>query len=150
MTKAAGRLARTFHQGSRWLERNGLTRWEVCASVQQTSAIARSAVAACACLFPFIVAAGPQPENDLEQAFYDISVIGYCGLSSEPVSTGFHREVERITTRDGIDETQLRDARSRALTLVELEWANRGLGGFRAWCRTEGQAAVERFIAIPR
>lgn len=112
------------------------------------SVLAQSAIVALGCLFPLIVAAGPQPENDLEQAYYDISVIGYCGLSSGPVSAGFHREVDHITRRDGIDETALRAARSRALTLVELEWANRGLGGFRGWCATQGQAAVERFKAI--
>lgn len=111
--------------------------------------LAQSIIAVGVCFLPLVVTAGPQPQNDLEQAFYDISVIGYCGLSSGPVSAGFRREVERITTRDGIDETRLHAARSRALTLVELEWANRGLGGFRGWCRSEGQAAVERFIAIP-
>ena len=107
--------------------------------------LAKAGVGAAACVVVFGAAAGPLPENELEQAFYDISVIGYCGLSSGPVSAGFHREVERITARDGVDETGLQAARSRALTLVELEWANRGLGGFRGWCKTEGQSAAERF-----
>jgi len=113
------------------------------------SVLPQSTIVALGCLFALAVTAGPQPANELEKAFYDISVIGYCGLSSGPVSAGFHREVDRITTRDGIDETGVRAARSRALTLVELEWANRGLGGFRGWCATEGRAAVERFEAVP-
>ena len=39
--------------------------------------------------------------------------------------------------------------RARAMTMVEQEWDNRGLGGFRGWCRTEGAAAVERFLSVP-
>ena len=29
------------------------------------------------------------------------------------------------------------------------EWQNRGLGGFRGWCRKQGQAAAQRFLAEP-
>lgn len=93
--------------------------------------------------------AGPQPRNDLERAFYEMGVIGYCGFSSEPVNAGFQREVARIVKRDRIEEHGITSARNRALTLVELEWSNRGLGGFRGWCRTEGEAAVERFLSVP-
>jgi hypothetical protein len=31
-------------------------------------------------------------------------------------------------------------------TDADLEWGNRGLGGFRNWCRTEGIAAARRFV----
>lgn len=100
-------------------------------------------------VFSSSLMAGPQPRNDLERAFYEMGVIGYCGLSSEPVNAGFQREVARIVKRDRIEEHGITSARNRALTLVELEWSNRGLGGFRGWCRTEGEAAVERFLSVP-
>lgn len=93
--------------------------------------------------------AGPKPETPLEQVFYDIGVIGYCGLSGEAVAEGFRREVTRIVERDAIDKKDYNAARSRAITLVELEWDNRGLGGFRGWCRTEGETAVRRFLSTP-
>ena len=93
--------------------------------------------------------AGPQPRNDLERAFYEMGVIGYCGLSSDPVNAGFQREVAQIVKRDGVEEDGIISARNRALTLVELEWSNRGLGGFRGWCRTEGETAVHRFLSVP-
>ena len=96
-----------------------------------------------------ISSAGPMPETDIERAFYDIGVIGYCGLFNDAVSEGFRREVRRIVERDAIDEKSLNAARSRAMTMVELEWDNRGLGGFRGWCRSEGQDAVKRFLAVP-
>jgi hypothetical protein len=33
---------------------------------------------------------------------------------------------------------------------AHLEWQNRGLGGFRGWCRTEATEAAARFKAIVR
>lgn len=94
------------------------------------------------------VAAGPKPQNALEQVFYDMGVIGYCGLSTDPVSRGFHEQLKRIVEEGGANEQQVRTAQNRAITLVELEWDNRGLGGFRGWCRTEGQDAVDRFLDV--
>lgn len=90
-------------------------------------------------------AAGPKPQTELEQILYDMGVIGYCGLSSDAASRGFQRRLEALVDRENIDPIHLRDARNRALTMVEWEWDNRGLGGFRGWCRDEGEAAVERF-----
>lgn len=95
------------------------------------------------------VMAGPKPETPLEQVFYDIGVVGYCGLSENAVAEGFKREVKRIINRYALDETTVKAARARAITLVELEWDNRGLGGFRGWCRTEGENAVQRFLTAP-
>lgn len=96
-----------------------------------------------------VAAAGPKPETPLEQVFYDIGVIGYCGLSGNTVTEGFQREVRRIVEREEINKKAFNAARSRAITLVELEWDNRGLGGFRRWCRTEGETAVRRFLSVP-
>ena len=100
-------------------------------------------------MLAFPGAAGPMPETDLEQAFYDIGVIGYCGLGSAAVDRGYRREVLRIIERDGIDKQGVNAAQSRAMTMVELEWDNRGLGGFRGWCRTDGEKAVQRFLMVP-
>ena len=90
-------------------------------------------------------AVGPKPQTELEQIFYDMGVIGYCGLSTRVVSEGFNRQLAELMARNDISESHLRDARNRALTMVEWEWDNRGLGGFRGWCRSEGESAVQRF-----
>jgi hypothetical protein len=90
--------------------------------------------------------AGPKPQNNLEQILYEMGVIGYCGLSSDAVKKGFNRELGQIIDQDNIDRLGLRDAQNRVLTMVEWEWDNRGLGGFRGWCRTEGESAVKRFL----
>ena len=90
-------------------------------------------------------AAGPKPQTELEQVFYDIGVIGYCGLSNDEATRGFQHQLNGLVDRDDLDAVQIRDARNHALSMVEWEWDNRGLGGFRGWCASEGQAAVERF-----
>ena len=80
-----------------------------------------------------------------EHMFYDMGVIGYCGLSTDAAIRGFHQQLEALVDRENLDPIHVRDARNRALTMVEWEWDNRGLGGFRGWCRDEGEAAVKRF-----
>jgi len=93
--------------------------------------------------------AGPKPQTDLEQTLYEMGVIGYCGLSTDTVIQGFNRELRQLIDRNDIDNQGLKNAQNRALTMVEWEWDNRGLGGFRGWCRTEGESAVKRFRSIP-
>ena len=92
-------------------------------------------------------AAGPKPQTELEQVLYDMGVIGYCSLGSAAVQAGFENELNRIIARNRIDQSTLNEARNRVITMVEWEWDNRGLGGFRGWCKSEGQAAVTRFLS---
>ena len=87
--------------------------------------------------------------SDLKATYYDYGVAVYCSLVDARVAAGFERERQRIIARDGLDEAEIRVARMHGWTEVELEWDNRGLGGFRGWCKTEGKAAVERFLAVP-
>lgn len=93
-------------------------------------------------------AAAPAAERfpELHGAYYDMSVCEYCGLVSAEVVDGWRREVADLLSRDGLDEAQHRAIRRKAWTAADLEYGNRGLGGFRNWCRTEGAAAVRRFL----
>lgn len=83
---------------------------------------------------------------ELHSAYYDMSVCEYCGLISAEVIDGWRREVADLLVRYGLDEAQHRAIRRKAWTAADLEYGNRGLGGFRNWCRTEGAAAVRRFL----
>lgn len=87
------------------------------------------------------------PAHPLTRLYYELEVASYCGLVSRAVHTGFRREaapLERERT-----QAQIERARMDAWQAAHLEWQNRGLGGFKGWCRNEGQAAVERFLAVP-
>lgn len=87
--------------------------------------------------------AGPYPE--LFSVFYDFEVAGYCGLVSNAVGQGFRSKAQRLIERDGLDRDTVTQLRGEAWQAAHAEWQNRGLGGFRNWCRTEGRAAAERF-----
>lgn len=85
----------------------------------------------------------------LREAYYEIEVAGYCGLVSDTVAVGFRRQVNRILGDRVVERETLDDIRGKAWQAAHWEWQNRGLGGFRGWCRKEGQTAAERFLAEP-
>jgi hypothetical protein len=94
-------------------------------------------------------ARGGEPQQQkaaLHAAYYGFAVCEYCGLVSFEVQDGFRRETAYLIERDGLSEDAARKVRLRAWTDADLEWGNRGLGGFRNWCRTEGAAAAQHFI----
>ncbi len=82
---------------------------------------------------------------ELSSVFYDFEVAGYCGLVTNAVGRGFRREADRLIERDGLDRETVNRLRGDAWQAAHAEWQNRGLGGFRNWCRTEGSAAARRF-----
>lgn len=82
---------------------------------------------------------------ELSSVFYDFEVAGYCGLVTDDVGNGFRREAQRLIRRDGLDRETVNQLRGDAWQAAHAEWQNRGLGGFRNWCRTEGSAAAGRF-----
>lgn len=82
---------------------------------------------------------------ELSSVFYDFEVAGYCGLVTNAVGRGFRREAERLIERDDLDRDTINRLRGDAWQAAHAEWQNRGLGGFRNWCRTEGSAAALRF-----
>ena len=94
------------------------------------------------------VCAASAPDPDLVRVYYDFEVASYCGLVSNRVGQGFTRERDRLLVRRGINEESKQQARMQGWKEANLEWQNRGLGGFRGWCRTEGAAAVRYFEAM--
>ena len=89
------------------------------------------------------------PHPELSTAFYDFEVASYCGLVTDAVGSGFRRETKRLISRDAVDSETVTHLRGKAWQAAHAEWQNRGLGGFRNWCRNEGLAAAARFAAPP-
>jgi len=87
--------------------------------------------------------------NALRHAYYELEVASYCGLVSETVAAGFHRQERRILGDAAVEQETLNQIRGKAWQAAHWEWQNRGLGGFRGWCRNEGKAAAERFLSEP-
>ncbi len=92
--------------------------------------------------------ADEQSFEDLVRIVYLAEVVGYCSLADARVATGFRRARDRIVDSGGLEEEDIMRARAEGWKLAHAEWQNRGLGGFRNWCRTEGLEAAEGFRAI--
>lgn len=108
--------------------------------------------AACAALL--LIGAGSRAEEPvsrgaaLRQLAYMYGVAEYCGLNTAEVFDGYQRESRFIRRRDGLTDPTARLLRVRGLIEADLEYGNRGLGGFRHWCRTEGLDAAQHFLAF--
>ncbi len=82
----------------------------------------------------------------LKQIAYMYGVVEYCGLTSAEVFDGYLRETSYVRRRDGITDPVARWLRIRGLTAADLEYGDRGLGGYRNWCRTEGLNSAQHFL----
>jgi hypothetical protein len=82
----------------------------------------------------------------LRQIAYMYGVVEYCGLNSAEVFDGYLRETSYVRRRDGITDPVARWLRIRGLTAADLEYGDRGLGGYRNWCRTEGFDSARHFL----
>lgn len=75
--------------------------------------------------------------NKLVYLFYRIEVTNYCGLTSDAVIAGFQRRRDALLATHAIAAPLIDSARAEAWQLAHKEWDNRGLGGFRGWCRKD-------------
>jgi hypothetical protein len=75
------------------------------------------------------------------------SVTEYCGLNTFEVYDGYRREMRHLTRQGRLPESTVRWLRIDGIIAADLEYGNRGLGGFRNWCRTEGLDAARHFRA---
>jgi hypothetical protein len=89
-----------------------------------------------------------EPQREVRRIVYDYAVTSYCGTLTPQVEAGFKRELAEVTARDGLSAEEAKAARIRGWVDADEEWSNRGLGGFRAWCESEGIAAALHFQRI--
>ncbi len=90
----------------------------------------------------------PDSASALTNSVYRLEVAGYCSLVDERVAAGFRLERDRIVADQSLDSAAIERSRMTAWQMAHAEWQNRGLGGFRNWCRTEGAEAAAYFRAI--
>jgi hypothetical protein len=69
---------------------------------------------------------------------YQREVLMYCGIGDPEAVQGFLLRQDELLRQFELNEEDHREAMSRARRLAHEEWQNRGLGGFRGWCRSEG------------
>ena len=116
----------------------------------QTSKNAKSFALSLAAAFFVLgspVAAEPRTVRDV---VYDYAVTSYCGVLSPEAEAGFRIELAELTARLRLNDEEARKQRIAGWVAADKEWSNRGLGGFRGWCQTEGAEAARHFLAIRR
>jgi hypothetical protein len=99
---------------------------------------------------PLAAGHGDKDRRTLRHVVYDLGVTSYCNLLTPEVEAGYHREIAFLTERAGLNEADAKALRIAGWVDADLEWGNRGLGGFRAWCESDGLAAARHFLAIIR
>gem|GEM_PF-2385674 len=96
-------------------------------------------------MIPATSQAVPVPEDPLVRIYYDVELASYCGMVTNAVRDGFNQELSAMIHNGKFSPDVVRQARNQGLEAVYQEWQNRGLGGFRGWCRKDGAASVRRF-----
>ncbi len=77
---------------------------------------------------------------------YEMEVAIICGLATYPVSKGFELEKKQMISTFELSTEMVVTKSTLARKLADLEWQNRGLGGFKGWCAKEGVNNAKRFI----
>ena len=67
---------------------------------------------------------------------------------SPRTSYGGARTRSTLTEASGLTEAEARAERIAGWVEADREWSNRGLGGYRAWCREDGVSAAKRFLDV--
>lgn len=83
--------------------------------------------------------------NKLVYLIYRAEVTIYCSLATDQVIAGFHLLRKSMLNEYPLEQSLIQSARSEAGKLAHREWDNRGLGGFRKWCRNDATRYAEQF-----
>jgi hypothetical protein len=84
----------------------------------------------------------------IKKVAYMYNVTEYCSLNTFEVYDGYRREMRHLTREGRLPESTVRWLRIDGIVAADLEFENRGLGGIRNWCRTEGLDAARHFLAF--
>ncbi|MFA9419506.1 MAG: hypothetical protein ACERLB_05090, partial [Gammaproteobacteria bacterium] len=87
----------------------------------------------------------PPPEAPLPLLVYKMEVLNYCGMIDDEVSEGFQQRRDHIITSQNLSPENVQNARMEGWKFGLAEWQNRGLGGFKNWCKTDGKEIAEYF-----
>ena len=83
----------------------------------------------------------------LADVYYRFEVAAaYCGVVNDQAIAGYYVERGQIVEKFSLSKANQINASGIASQAAHKEWQNRGLGGFKPWCRTEGRAYADQFL----
>jgi hypothetical protein len=83
----------------------------------------------------------------LYHLFYSHAVASKCGTLTPAAQRGFDLLRARALQASDIAPETIRELRVAGGVAADREWLNRGLGGYRHWCVSEGRSAALRLAA---
>jgi len=83
----------------------------------------------------------------LFKLYYDETVMAYCGLLTPESEAGFRLERDRLLAADPLEGEALRTLRVASDMAADYTYQDYGLNGQKRWCKSEGLAAYNRFVA---
>ena len=83
------------------------------------------------------------------QLFFDYENAGQCGLVTEQVQRAFVAKRKHLEGLSNLSAEQLTRLRIKGIAASDLEYDNRGLGGYRPWCKGDVKRGVLRILAPP-
>ncbi|MDA8012273.1 MAG: hypothetical protein MPJ83_08075 [Gammaproteobacteria bacterium] len=86
--------------------------------------------------------------NALVYLVYRLEVTRYCSVADDAVAAGFRAARDALVAQYRLAAGLIESARHEAYLLAYREWQNRGLGGFRRWCRVDA-ALFARQLSAP-
>lgn len=93
----------------------------------------------------FLLAAPLRAEADpYYNLVYDFEVASFCGLTDESLFAVYSVKRQNLEEVDSRTTEQLTRVRIKAMAAADLEFNNRGLGGHRQWCASDGREGVIR------
>jgi len=91
----------------------------------------------------------PDGTNQLIDIYYRFEVAAvYCGLAEDEAIKGYYIERRQVVEKFSLDKADQLYASGQASQLAHKEWMNRGLGGFKPWCRNEGRKYADQFLLL--
>jgi hypothetical protein len=112
----------------------------------------RCGVLAAALLFAACASDGEDDRRRVAALYYAAGVATYCSGLTEQAVDGLQLTMRWLQATSPLTPGDLAAARNAGYIAADAEWSNRGLGGFRRWCLTEGQAStvwLEGLVAAP-
>lgn len=88
-----------------------------------------------------------EPRSPYYTLIYDYEVASFCGIVKSPVHAAYKAKRNGLETASGLSHPELTKIRIGAMADAEREYINRGLGGHKPWCRSDGVAGVKRILS---
>ncbi len=88
-----------------------------------------------------------EPRSPYYTLIYDYEVASFCGLVKSPVHAAYKAKRADLEAASDMSYPELTRIRIGAMADAEREYINRGLGGHKPWCRSDGVTGVERILS---